>query len=134
MENCIFCKIVKGEIPCYKVWEDENHLAFLSIHPIKDGHTLVIPKKHYPYTFEIPEVEYTNLWLAVKKVSTLLKNSFNPKSSKIGSIVYGMDVDHSHIHLVPIDKSGDLSFTNAKPASPEELKQTLEKIKLNPSS
>lgn len=130
MENCIFCKIVKGDIPCHLVWEDEKHLAFLSIHPIKDGHTLVIPKKHHPYTFEIPDLEYTELWIAVKKISTLLKNSFHPKSGKVGSIVYGMDVDHSHIHLVPIDKSGDLSFTNAKPATPEKLKEIQEKITL----
>lgn len=131
MENCIFCKIASGDIACYKVWEDDKHLAFLDIHPIKEGHTMVIPKKHHPYTFEIEDIEYTDLWLAAKKVASLLKKTFNPKTGKIGSIVYGLDVDHSHIHLVPIDKSGDLSFSNAKSATQEQLKQTLEKIQGN---
>jgi histidine triad (HIT) family protein len=128
MENCLFCKIVKGEIPSYKIWEDEHHLAFLDIHPIKEGHTMVVPKKHHPYAFEIEEPEYSALWLAAKKVASLLKKTLNPKTGKIGSIVYGLDVDHAHIHLVPIDKSGDLSFSNAKPVSKEQLETTLKKL------
>lgn len=129
MNDCIFCKIISGEIPCYKVWEDDHHLAFLDIHPIKTGHTMVIPKDHHPFVFEIPDAQYSDLWLAAKKVSDLLKSTFKPKTNKIGVMVYGLDVDHTHIHLVPLDKSGDLSFKNAKPASKEELKQTLEKIR-----
>lgn len=129
MDGCIFCKIVTGDIPCYKVWEDDNFLAFLDIHPIKEGHTMVIPKKHYPYVFDIEDPEYSELWKAAKQVSTMLKQTFQPKTGKIGVIVYGLDVDHTHIHLVPIDKSGDLSFTKAKPASKEQLEQTLAKIK-----
>lgn len=125
MESCIFCKIAKGEIQSYKVWEDESHLAFLDIHPIKEGHTMVIPKKHYPYLFEMEGQAYLNLLSAAKKVAEILKKSFNPKSGKIGEIVYGLDVDHVHIHLVPIDRAGDLSFANAKPASKEELENTL---------
>ncbi len=131
MDNCLFCKIISGDIPCYKVWEDDDHLAFLSIHPIKEGHTLVIPKNHHPYAFEIEDAEYTSLWLAAKKVAAKLKNTFNPQTGKIGSMVYGMDVDHTHIHLVPIDQSGDLSFKNAKPASKEELETTLAKLANN---
>ena len=129
MDNCIFCKIVNGAIPCYKIWEDDNHLAFLDIHPIKEGHTMVIPKIHHPYIFEMPDDELSNLTIASKKVAQILKKVFQPKTGKIGSMVYGLDVDHTHIHLVPIDKSGDLSFKNATPASKEELEATLQKIK-----
>lgn len=90
---------------------------------------MVIPKKHYPYLFEMEGQAYLNLLSAAKKVAEILKKSFNPKSGKIGEIVYGLDVDHVHIHLVPIDRAGDLSFANAKPASKEELENTLSKIK-----
>ncbi len=128
MDSCLFCKIVSGDIPCYKVWEDEQFLAFLDIHPIKEGHTLVIPKIHSPYLFEMNEAEYSAIWNAAKTVSAKLKKTFKPKTGKIGSIVYGLDVDHTHIHLVPIDQSGDLSFKNAKPASKEELESTLKKL------
>ena len=89
---------------------------------------MVIPKKHYPYLFDTNNQEYLELWQAAKKVAEPLKQTFKPKSGKIGTIVYGLDVDHTHIHLVPIDKTGDLSFSNAKPASSEELKKTLAKI------
>jgi histidine triad (HIT) family protein len=128
MVNCIFCKIVKKEIPSSIVWEDDAHLAFLDIHPIKTGHTMVIPKSHHPYVFDIPDAELSNLWKAAKTVSDLLKKSFKPKSGKVGVIVYGLDVDHTHIHLVPIDKSGDLSFANAKNATADELKKSLDII------
>lgn len=128
MTDCIFCKIVEGQIPSNKVWEDGKHLAFLDIHPIKEGHTMVIPKKHYPYLFDLTDTQLAELWLAAKQVSKLLKQVFNPKSGKIGVLVYGLDVDHTHIHLVPIDKSGDLSFANAKPATEEQLKKTQKKI------
>ena len=131
MNNCLFCKIISGDIPCYKVWEDDQFLAFLDIHPIKAGHTLVIPKIHSPYLFEMNEAEYSAIWNAAKTVSAKLKQVFQPKTGKIGSIVYGLDVDHTHIHLVPIDKSGDLSFKNAKPASKEELETTLAKLANN---
>lgn len=127
--NCIFCKIVKKEIPSNIIWEDESHIAFLNIHPIRPGHTLVIPKKHYSYLFDIEDPDYSDIWAAAKQVSGLLKKAFKPKQNKVGVLVYGLDVDHTHIHLAPLDKSGDLSFSNAKSTTPEELKTTLEKIK-----
>jgi histidine triad (HIT) family protein len=129
VENCIFCKIINGNIPSYKVWEDENCLAFLTIQPIKKGHTLVIPKKHLPYIFEMEDADLSNLILVSKKVSKILKKAMQPKSGKIGVMVYGIDVPHTHVHLVPIDKPGDLSFKNQKNASSEELQKTLEVIK-----
>lgn len=131
MDNCIFCQIASGKIPSYKVWEDDKHLAFLDIRPIKDGHTMIIPKNHHSYFFEMPDDELTALTLASKKVAKLLQKAFKPKSGRIGAIVYGLDVDHVHIHLVPIDKTGDLSFANSKPASKESLEKTLEAIKMS---
>lgn len=128
MDNCLFCKIINGSIPCYKVWEDDKHLAFLDIHPMKEGHTMVIPKKHHPYIYEMPDDELAGLTKASKKVAEILKEVFQPKTGKIGVIVYGLDVDHTHIHLVPIDQGGDLSFKNATPASKESLELTLKKI------
>lgn len=123
--DCIFCKIVAGEIASFRVWEDENYLAFLDIFPIKTGHTMVIPKKHHPYIFEIPDDELEGLSLASKKVAEKLKKAFNPKTGKVGVVVYGLDVDHTHIHLVPLDKSGDLNMSNKTKATTEELESTL---------
>lgn len=126
--DCVFCKIVNGEIPSYKVWEDENNLAFLSLHPMKEGHTLVIPKKHVDYIFDIDDSDYLSLMAAVKKVGILLKDVFKPKTGKMGVMVYGLDVSHTHVHVSPIDKGGDLSFSIAHPASEAELRATLDKI------
>lgn len=129
MENCIFCKIVKGEVPSYQVWEDENNLAFLDIRPMKEGHTLVIPKKHFTYLFEMDHPNYQDLLLAAKKVAEILKRTFNPKTGKVGMILYGLDVDHVHLHLSPLDKPGDLTLANSKIVSNEKLKKTAKKIK-----
>lgn len=129
MESCIFCKIVKGKIPCHKVWENENYLAFLDIIPIKSGHTLVIPKSHKPYVFDMEDSELAEFLSASKKVAKLLEKAFKPGTGKIGVVVYGLDVDHAHIHLVPLDKTGDLDFKNKKPASKEELENSLNQIK-----
>lgn len=129
MSDCIFCKIAEGKIPSYKVWEDQANLAFLDINPIKMGHTLVVPKKHAGYFFDLEDHELHSLIKASKTVSQLLQKAFQPRSGKVGMIVYGLDVDHVHVHLVPLDKPGDLSFANKKPASQKELQTTLAKIK-----
>jgi histidine triad (HIT) family protein len=129
MEDCIFCKIIKGELPCYKVWEDEDHLAFLSIMPIKEGHTLVIPKKHVDYIFDLEDQDLAKLIVASKKVAQTLKKVFRPKLNKIGVLVYGADILHTHIHLAPMVKAGELNFKNQKPASQKELQKVLAKIK-----
>jgi histidine triad (HIT) family protein len=127
--DCIFCKIVSGEVPSYKIWEDEFHIAFLDIFPIKEGHTLVIPKKHFMYMFDLEDDIVAELMKASKKVAEVLKKAFNPKTEKVGAIVYGLDVDHTHIHLVPIDNPGDLSFANKKAATQQELQDSYNKIK-----
>lgn len=128
MEQCIFCKIVKGELPSYKIWEDDRHLAFLSIFPIKEGHTLVIPKKHIDYFFDIEDQELADLIIASKKVSKMLVNSLKPKTNKVGVMVAGMQVLHAHVHLIPLDNEGELTFSKAHPESKENLQKTLEKI------
>jgi histidine triad (HIT) family protein len=118
-----------GQIPSFKVWEDDNFLAFLTIEPIKPGHTLVIPKKHENYLFDLDDETLKEFILASKKVATKLKEVFKPKSGKVGVIVYGFDAPHAHIHLVPMDQPGDLSFSKQHKASNQELELILEKIK-----
>lgn len=127
-QNCLFCKIADGQIPAFKVWEDDKHIAFLSIHPLKPGHTLVIPKKHLPYVFQIDDEELSELIKASKKVANKLEQVYHPKTGKIGIVVYGLDIDHTHIHLVPIDQSGDLDFAKAKRATQSELSTEHTKI------
>ena len=127
MEDCIFCKIIEGKIPNYTVWEDDNHLAFLTIQPVKPGHTLVIPKKHQPYLFELPDNEMGPLFVAVKKVSKILEKTFKPKTGKLGVLVAGQQVPHIHIHLIPMDDEQDLRKP-AKLVPHEELKAAHQQI------
>src|SRR3989338_5211430 len=128
MENCIFCKIVNGEIPSYKVWEDKNNLAFLSIAPIMPGHTLLIPKKHSEYLFDMEDEQLADLIKAGKPVAQKLKTAMNPKTGKIGIMVAGLEVPHTHIHLIPMYSEGDLTFANANTVSQNELKHIMEKL------
>lgn len=100
MENCIFCKIVAGEIPCHKVWEDDAHLAFLDIRPMREGHTLVVPKTHASQLFELDEDAYGRLMLAARRVAGMLKEATNVP--RVGAAVEGFEVDHVHVHLVPM--------------------------------
>ncbi len=127
MTDCIFCKIVKGEIPAVKIWEDEKHLAFLDVNPVNPGHTLIIPKKHNDYLFDLNDEEYNKLMLDAKKIAQLLKEKINPE--RIGVIVEGFAVPHVHVHLVPINHGGELSLSRGKPASTEELNKIAERIK-----
>jgi histidine triad (HIT) family protein len=123
MENCIFCKIAKGEIPCAKIWEDEKHLAFLDIAPYCHGHTLVIPKKHSRWLWDIEEKEYSDLMLKTKQIAEKLRKHF--KTDWIEEVVAGMDVKHTHIHLLP-RKLGD-GFTEI-PKEPMKPRPTTEEL------
>src|SRR3989304_4186723 len=125
-ENCIFCKIVKGEIPAVKIWEDEKHLVMLDTNPINPGHTLVMPKKHTDYIFDLSDEEYSELMLRAKKIAKLLKNRLNPK--RIGLAVEGFFVHHVHVHLVPLNKGNELNPERAKHVDEKELKLMAEKI------
>lgn len=126
--DCIFCIIIKGEIPSYKIAEDENHFAFLSISPIKAGHTLVIPKNHSEYLFDMEDESLSDLIKFSKPVAKKLEKALKPKTGKIGVMVAGLEIPHTHIHLIPMDSEGDLDFGKAKSASPEELKEIQSKI------
>lgn len=126
MENCIFCKIAKGEIPSAKIWEDENFFAFLDISPVRPGHALVIPKKHEEYIFDLNNNDYSNLMLASKKVAELLKEKLNPK--KVGMLVEGFGVEHVHVHLIPIDGGAEIWLGYSKKSTPEDLKKIADKI------
>ncbi len=130
MDNCIFCKIITGEIPSFKVWEDDNNLAFLTIRPHTEGHTLVVPKKHTDYIFDLSNDEYSNLMFAAKAIASKLNNTFKPNSGKVGMVVAGLEVPHAHIHLIPMNKELDLEFSIAQQATPEKLTEVLKKLKI----
>ena len=102
----IFTKIIKGEIPAYKIAEDENYLAFLDISPVARGHTLVIPKKEVDYLFDLDDQLYAGLQLFAKKVATGLKKAVPCK--KVGVLVLGLEVPHAHIHLIPMQDETDV--------------------------
>lgn len=124
--DCVFCKIINGEIPAVKIWEDEKHLAFLDINPINPGHTVLIPKKHDDYIFNLQDREYTELMLNAKKVAKILKDRLKPK--RIGLAVEGFFVPHVHVHLVPLNRGNELNPERAKKISDEEMNKILEKI------
>lgn len=128
--DSIFTKIIKGEIPCYKISEDSHHLAFLDIMPLKKGHVLVIPKKQIDYIFELNPEELANLHKFAQKIAIAIKKTIDCK--KVGMAVIGLEVPHAHIHLIPIDDVNDIDFSKQKlTISPEELKQTAESITSN---
>ena len=124
----IFSRIVTGEIPCYKVAEDENFFAFLDINPMVKGHTLVIPKREVDYIFDLEDEELAGLNLFAKKVAKALKAAF--PCQRIGMAVLGMEVPHTHIHLIPLQKESDMLFSNPKQAfTSEEFAEIAAKIR-----
>lgn len=102
MEDCIFCKIIAGELPCHKIWEDENFLAFLDINPLDSGHTLVIPRKHLRWVWEVEN--FGEYFEKVKEVAKLLENKLKPEWIEIK--VMGNLIPHAHVHLVPHYREG----------------------------
>ena len=125
----IFTKIIKGEIPCYKIAEDEHHFAFLDIRPLHIGHTLVIPKKEIDYIFDLEDAELQSLIVFAKKIAVALKKSI--ACERIGIAVIGLEVPHADIHLSPINSIHDLDFKNAKEISKDTMLEIAEKIKAN---
>lgn len=125
--SSIFSKIVKGEIPSYKIAETNDFYAFLDINPLAKGHTLVIPKKEVDYLFDLKDDEYAGLQLFAKKVALAIKEVI--PCTRIGVAVIGLEVPHAHIHLVPINGMGDLNFSNPKLSlDPVEMKSISENI------
>jgi histidine triad (HIT) family protein len=124
----IFTKIVQGEIPAHRIAETEDFLAFLDITPLREGHTLVIPKLEIDYLFDLEEERYIGLQLFAKIVAEAIKKAIPCK--KIGVAVIGLEVPHAHIHLVPLDEIGDINFQKEKlKPSQEELAATAAKIR-----
>ena len=116
----LFTKIVNGEIPAWKVAEDENYLAFLDIFPVAKGHTLVIPKKEVDYIFDLDEETYSGLHQFAKKVAIGLQKAIPCK--KVGEMVLGLEVPHAHIHLVPMQSEADLlNFSKKLSFTKEEM-------------
>lgn len=123
----IFSRIVAGEIPCYKVAEDEKYFAFLDISPVAKGHTLVIPKHEVDYIFDLDDEEYAGLTAFAKKVATAMRKVMPCK--RIGVAVLGLEVPHTHIHLVPITKESDMNFFKEKLSLPaDEMAEIARKI------
>ncbi|MBR6048555.1 MAG: HIT family protein [Bacteroidales bacterium] len=115
----IFSKIVAGEIPCHKVFETEHCLAFLDINPVVRGHVLCIPKKEVDYIFDLDDATFTELHLFAKRVAKGLKKVC--PCIKVGEAVVGIDVPHVHIHLMPLNRPGDLNFSHHVEMTSDEL-------------
>lgn len=123
----IFSKIVAGEIPCYKIAEDERYFAFLDINPMTKGHTLVIPKVEEDYIFNLDDATFSGLTLFAKKVAAAIEKAMPCK--RIGVAVIGLEIPHAHIHLIPINQESDMNFKNPKlQLSPEEMTAITAKI------
>ena len=118
--SSIFSKIIKGEIPSYKIAEDEDCYAFLDIHPLKAGHTLVVPKIETDYLFDLNDEVYLKLNLFAKKVAIALKKKIQCK--RVAVVVLGFEVPHAHIHLIPINTEAEINFSNMR------VKQTKEEM------
>lgn len=123
----IFTKIIKGEIPSYKVAEDENFFAFLDINPLRAGHTLIVPKQETDYIFDLEDDKLSKLIIFSKKVAVGIKKAI--PCNRIGIAVLGLEVPHAHVHLVPMDSMEDVNFRNPKlKFTPEEFKNIAKSI------
>ncbi|MDO5617111.1 MAG: HIT family protein [Cruoricaptor ignavus] len=125
--SSIFSKIVNGEIPAYKIAEDEHHLAFLDVMPLAKGHTLVIPKKEVDLIFDLDSEEYKNLWAFSQSVAKKIGAAI--PCVRVGVAVVGLEVPHAHIHLVPLNQIDDLNFSNERlqlsPAEYQEIQNAI---------
>lgn len=127
--SSIFSKIVKGEIPCYKVAEDDNFLAFLDVNPNAEGHTLCIPKKEIDKIFDLDDEHYLDLMKFSKKVAIAIEKSVPCK--RIGMSVIGLEVPHAHVHLIPLNEMEDIRFQKKVTLSKEEFLALALKIQRN---
>jgi len=132
MNDCVFCKIVAGELPSYKVYEDEKVYAFLDIHPVNLGHTLVVPKKHAPSFYELDEETFLHGMKVVQKLAQNIMQTIKPV--RVGLVVAGWDVPHTHIHIIPTNDHFDITSKQKiegalSNPSTEELTETAEKIR-----
>ena len=123
----IFSRIITGEIPCYKIAENDKFFAFLDINPVQKGHTLVVPKKEVDYIFDIDDNDIQKMMLFAKQVAVKIKEAI--PCTKVGVAVIGLEVPHAHIHLVPMQNEGDLDFKRPKlQLEKEEFEEIQKKI------
>lgn len=124
MKNCIFCQVVEKKSPCYKVYEDDNFLAFLDIYPRTKGHTLLVPKKHYQWVYDVPN--FGEYWLTALKITKAMKKALNPYF--ITYLTHGLQVPHAHIHILPrtINETGFIP--EQKNFSSREMEEIAQKI------
>lgn len=124
MENCVFCKIVKKELPCYKIYEDGLFLGFLDIHPRTVGHSLLLPKKHYQWVYDVPE--FDQYWLVVLKITKAMQKALMP--TFITYVTHGLEVAHAHIHILP--RKNETEFVPQPISiSKEEMEKVARKIR-----
>lgn len=123
----IFSKIIAGEIPCYKIAENDKFFAFLDINPVNWGHTLVVPKKETDYIFDIDDEDLSDMIVFSKKVAKAIKTAVPCR--KVGMTVIGLEVPHAHIHLVPMEQEGDMDFKNKiSDPDPKRMKELADAI------
>lgn len=123
----IFSRIIAGEIPSYKIAEDENYYAFLDINPLTKGHTLVVPKKEIDYIFDLDDETLAGMMLFAKRVAAKIKQEIT--CSRVAMVVLGMEIPHAHIHLVPIQNENDVDFHREKlRLTPEEFQEIANRI------
>ena len=127
--SSIFTKIINGEIPCYKIAEDENFLAFLDVNPNAKGHTLCIPKQEINKIFEMEDDLYVGLMQFSKKIAVALEKTVPCK--RIGMAVVGLEVPHAHVHLIPLNEMDEMRFQNKVSLSKDEFEALAESIKTN---
>lgn len=124
----IFSKIIRGDIPCHKIDETEDYIAFLDVFPLQKGHTLVVPKKETDYIFDVEDNELAGLMLFSKRIAKAIKKAY--PCNRIGVTVIGLEVPHAHIHLIPINEEKDISFAQPRlKFSDEEFAEIADKIK-----
>lgn len=125
MDNCIFCKIIKGELPSYKVYEDELFIGILDIFPRTKGHSLVIPINHHRWVYDVPQLaEY---WLAVKKLTDAMQKTLSPYF--VSYVTHGLEVPHAHIHVLPRYEDETMFVPDTKKYSKEQMEETAQKIR-----
>jgi histidine triad (HIT) family protein len=127
--SSIFTKIINGEIPCYKIAEDENFMAFLDVNPNAKGHTLCIPKQEINKIFELEDDLYLGLMQFSKKIAVALEKTVSCK--RIGMAVVGLEVPHAHVHLIPLNEMDEMRFQNKVTLSKDEFEALAESIKTN---
>lgn len=124
----IFSRIIAGEIPCYKVAEDDRFFAFLDINPLAEGHTLVVPKQEVDYFFDLDDRTLGDMMVFAKKIAQQIKRETGCK--KVASVVLGLEVAHAHIHLIPMNSEKDVDFRREKLSfTPEEFQKTASKLR-----